>query len=95
MDYARAVRVLRAARNFSQKDLALNVGVEAAYLSMIEAGKRKPGRDLVERLSKACGVPVSLFFLLASESKDLQGVSADQANLLGKQLLDLLVTTGD
>lgn len=93
MNYARAIRMVRAVKNLSQKDLAALVGVDTSYLSMIEAGRRRPSGRVVESIAKATKVPVHLLTLLASETQDLKNVSGVQAQALGQQLLELLVAT--
>ena len=42
-------------RGFTQAELAEAVGIKAAYLSQIETGRRRPGRDLLPRLAEALG----------------------------------------
>lgn len=46
-----------------QEDLAALVGIDQAYVSLIEAGKRVPSDDLKKRLAKALKLrPVQLKF---------------------------------
>ena len=46
------MRMLRKERNLSQKDMARDIGVSAAYLSALEHGKRgKPSWELLQRIS--------------------------------------------
>lgn len=91
MNYAKAVRLLRATKDLTQKELAERAKIDPAYLSMIETGRRNPSRDMLERLAGAAEIPTSLLHLLASERDDLRNVSEKQAETLGKQLLELLV----
>lgn len=46
------MRILRRERNLSQKDMARDLGISAAYLSALEHGKRgKPSWELLQRIS--------------------------------------------
>jgi transcriptional regulator with XRE-family HTH domain len=91
MNYGRAFRVARAARRWSQKELAAAAGLDASYVSLIESEHRVPTLDAVSRLSKALGVPSHLMALLAADADELVGISAAQAGVLGRDLLDVLV----
>ena len=52
------LREWRAARHFSQLDLALSAGISARHLSCIETGKARPGRELLARLADALEMPL-------------------------------------
>ncbi len=52
------LRVYRAERNLSQSDLALALGVSSSAVSLIEAGKRFPGRLVTLKIRKMTGAPV-------------------------------------
>lgn len=90
MNYARAFRLIRSAKNLTMAELAVTLSVHESYISLIESGKRSPGRRLVERLSPSLGVPVHLFDLLASDAEDLRHVGPESAQEIGKLLLNLL-----
>jgi len=91
MNYGRAVRVVRAARNLSQTDLAARAGVDPSYISLIEKGERNPSVSKLHALSRALEVPGALLTLLASERRDLNNIDASTAGVLGMQLLRLLM----
>lgn len=52
------LREWRAARRWSQLDLALEAGVSARHLSCVETGKSQPSRDMVARLADALEMPL-------------------------------------
>lgn len=52
------LREWRAARRFSQLDLALEAGVSARHLSCVETGKAQPSREMVVRLADALEMPL-------------------------------------
>ena len=56
------IRSLRKAENLSQKKLALMVGVERSYLAKVEAGKRNPSIDIIEKIAHGLGVTLSELF---------------------------------
>ncbi len=54
------IKALRQAKGLSQQTLAARVGVTAAYITMLERGKKtNPSLDLLKKLAKALGVPVT------------------------------------
>lgn len=52
------LREWRAARRFSQLDLALETGISTRHLSCVETGKARASRDTVSRLADALGMPL-------------------------------------
>lgn len=91
MNYGSALRISRAARGFSQKKLAVAADLTPSYVSLIESGRRVPTMPVLEALAKALKIPLHLIVLLASEAKDLHGISESTAQELGDQLLRMLV----
>ena len=91
VSYGRAVRIVRAARGFSQKELASRAHVDPSYVSLLESEKRDPGVATVERLADALGVPPHLLSLLAAEETDLAHVSQDGAGTIAQHLLAALI----
>lgn len=55
------LRRRRQERGYSQRQLARLAGVSAAYISLIEQGRRAPGADVLDRLGPvlACNLRVS------------------------------------
>ena len=57
---SRVIKTLREDKGLSQKALATRVGVTDAYIAMLETGSRKnPSLDILKKLGKALGVPVT------------------------------------
>ena len=90
MNYGRALRIARAFRNLSQKELAQRTELDASYISLLEKNRRSPCQDAQERISKVLGVPASLMTLLGAGESELQGITEDQAKEVGKTLITLL-----
>jgi len=91
MNYGKAIRTVRAAKNMEQKELARLAELNASYISLIESNRRAPSPAALEALARALQVPLYLLMLLGSEEHDLHGVSEKEAALLGKQLLDVVL----
>jgi transcriptional regulator with XRE-family HTH domain len=58
-----AIKVVRTAAGMKQRDVAAKIGVTANYMSLVEGGKREPSLAFLNRLAKALGIPVGIFFL--------------------------------
>lgn len=91
MDYGRAVRVARSARNLSQKELAERLEVHPSLISHIEAGKRRPSTKTLEDIATTLQVPMYLLLLLGSEESDIRAIPAPDAAAIGQTLLKILV----
>lgn len=91
MKYGRALRIVRAAKGLSQKEVAERADLNPSYVSLLEKEARSPSVDTVSALATALEIPPHLFTLLASEDSDLIGIREEGAGVLGEQLLDLLL----
>ncbi|MEG2477156.1 helix-turn-helix domain-containing protein [Gordonibacter sp.] len=56
------IKQLREDSGLSQENLALMVNVERAYLAKIEAGKRNPTVDCLEKIVNGLGLNLPEFF---------------------------------
>lgn len=90
MDYGKALRVSRALSGIQQKDLAEQADLDASYISLIEKGRRKPSRKAINAISKALGMPPSLFTLLAAEQDDISLVEPVELERVRASLAELL-----
>jgi len=52
------LRVYRAKRDMTQVELAAVLGINPSHLSLIEAGRRFPGRELTRQIRALTGAPV-------------------------------------
>jgi transcriptional regulator with XRE-family HTH domain len=57
----RLLRLLRESLNLKQSDVADDLGISAAYLSLLESGKKDLNADMLERLCEKYNVPSYLF----------------------------------
>lgn len=54
------IKALREQKGVTQVELAKKARVTQSYVAMLEAGEKKnPSLDVVKRLAKALGVPVT------------------------------------
>lgn len=90
MNYPRAFRILRGMKGLKNMEFADLLGVHESYISLIESGKREPGRRLLEKLSAKLGVPIHLVDLLAADKADLKHIGPESAEAIGKLLLKLI-----
>jgi transcriptional regulator with XRE-family HTH domain len=72
----RAIKVLRAARGLSRKDVAEAAGISYPYLSEIENGAKPGSARALRPIAEALGVPLHELFAAAEEL--LGGESADR-----------------
>jgi len=92
MNFAKALRILRSARNISQKQLSRKAGLNPSYISLLEKNKRNPTLETLQRIVKALDVPIHLFFLLASDKDQLKKSSTNKKIDIAKTLLNVLLS---
>ena len=91
MNYGKAIRIARSIADISQGDLARRSGLDRSYLSLIEAEKRKPTVEKLEKISIALKIPFHLLTLLATGKQDSERISEERVVELAKQLTNLLM----
>jgi len=94
MDYSKAIRIARSLADMPQKELARRISIDASLISMIESGKRKPTRDVLERIADALDMPFHLLALLATEADDLGSNDSESLHRLAVGLGKLLLRGG-
>lgn len=95
MNYGKAIRVLRSVKNLEQQELATKVNLDSSYISLIEKGKRNPSPKTIIKISERLSVPLHLLALLASDKKDLKNISEKESTVIGRQLLEILISSQD
>ena len=91
MRYGKAIRICRAAKGLSQKELAAKAGIGSSHISLIEAGKRSPSLGTVEKICEALNVPTHLVMLLAADPRDVRAEHMENLKDLSGMILQLLV----
>lgn len=59
MNTSRQIRTLREQRNLSQEGFAEAIGKSRSLVAAWEAGRKEPGRDSLQAISRVFGVPMS------------------------------------
>jgi transcriptional regulator with XRE-family HTH domain len=95
MNYGKAVRISRSLADLSQRDLAAILETDASYISLIEANKREPSREFLERLADKLRIPMHLFVLLATEVEERGDENKHRLSELAQALVKLLFSTDE
>jgi transcriptional regulator with XRE-family HTH domain len=93
MNYANAIKVLRAARGISQRQLAEMVGCHSSYMSLIETNDRAPSISILSKIALALDIPSYLISILADPSFYLARSAPDSAEvsqIIGRAILNIL-----
>lgn len=64
---ANALRLIRVFHDLKQIELADKMGVSKSYISEIEAGKKSPSIQLIEKYSEEFKIPVSSILFFAEQ----------------------------
>ncbi len=59
---AKCMKTIREHLGLKQKELAQTLGIASGYISEIEAGKKNPGIDVLEKLHRLYNVNISYLF---------------------------------
>ena len=68
-----ALRLIRVFHDMKQNELAVKLGISKSHLSEIEAGKKQPTIDLINRYSSVFGIPSSSILFFAEKLEDPLG----------------------
>lgn len=91
MNYGRAIRLARVIRGLGQVELAERAGVDKSYLSMIEMGKRDPGRAVREQIESALDLPAGIIVVLGATPQEMERYSKAVREAFAGQVLDFIV----
>jgi transcriptional regulator with XRE-family HTH domain len=84
----RALRIIRAVRGITQKELARRVRVKPSYISLLEAGKRdNPSTEFLTRLSKEAVISELTIATLSMDYRELKLAPEEIKRDLGEFLL--------
>lgn len=79
----RTLKKLRAAAGIRQGEFASRVGITQSYLSAVEADKKTPSQELVEKMARELGLPSAGLFSLTASADE---VKPEYREILGKLL---------
>jgi transcriptional regulator with XRE-family HTH domain len=95
MNYGKAIRVTRALADISQRELAKVLETDPSYISLLEANKREPSREVLEKIAAAFNLPLHLLILLATEESDTGSPKEKRLSEIAGALANLLFTDDD
>lgn len=81
MRFGPAIRLARAAKGLSQRELAAKIDVGPSHVSLIEAGKRQPSISTLESVANALDIPHDLLMFVATVNEAMLDDPANQPML--------------
>jgi transcriptional regulator with XRE-family HTH domain len=78
----------------TQSELARRSSISLAYVSLIEQNKRDPTTSVSEAIARGLDMPLSILVFLASDKRELVGLSDEIREKLSRAALDLLKEPG-
>ena len=94
MNIGHAIKFSRQQRGLSIPALSKMAEISPSHLSLVERGKREPSLDMVERLCRELGIPMTLLVFLGAEPTDNVGLSEDVREKLSSAVIKLLQGRG-
>jgi transcriptional regulator with XRE-family HTH domain len=95
MKIGHLLKLIRARKEFTQKEMADRLGISQNYLSLIESYKKAPRRDKIAEFAKKLNISKEALFFASSEvpeelsSKEKKDFQKLQQNILAFLLFDL------
>jgi transcriptional regulator with XRE-family HTH domain len=89
MTLGNAIRRLRAAGGWSQKDFARRLEISPSYLSLIETDRREPALPLVRRIADALGLPATILFAAALGGGAARGTIGEEYDIALDRLVEV------
>lgn len=90
MNLGKAIRMCRKKRGLTQAKLATLSEISVSHLCLLEKDKRDPSLSVVNSISDALKVPVSVLVLLASQHKEIKELSENQIEELSRNIMGIL-----
>ena len=67
--FGRSVRRFRERTRYSQERFANAIGIHRSYMWSIERGRANPSLDIIARIARGLGVPISKLFEAAERER--------------------------
>lgn len=68
----KTLKRLRAAAGIRQGDFAVRLGITQSYLSTVEAERKTPSPELVEKIAREFGIPAAGLYSMAASADDVK-----------------------
>jgi len=92
MNIGLAIKNLRRSRGIKQGEMAKSIGMNDAYLSLIEGGKRTPTIDMLRRIADCFDIPLSILFWFTIERDEISEEKREAYDTL-KPTIDTMITS--
>lgn len=90
----RALKVVRQYHNINQTQLADRLSISTSYLSELEAGKKEPTLDILQRYSAVFNVPLSSLVVFSETLDGAHNVSKARS-FISKKMVKILEWIAD
>ena len=92
MNIGKSIKELRTIiyPNLNAGEFAKLIGVTQAYISLLEANKRKPSLELLNTISEVFKTPTAIIFWFAIEEKEIRKERLESFNIV-KPIIDDLI----
>ncbi len=90
MNIGSALKKCRKLRGLTQEKLAEATSLSIAHICLIEKNKREPSLNVLESISNALRIPLSILIFLASENGDIKELKIKYIKSLSKNIMDLI-----
>ena len=71
MDYGKGMMIARTKAGMSKRQLAKMVGVDASFITHIEAGRKRPSLDTMEKAAQVLGMPTLVLILKIAKALEV------------------------
>ena len=90
----RALKVVRQYHNINQTQLAGKLSISTSYLSELEAGKKEPTLDILQRYSDVFNVPLSSLVVFSETLDGTHNISKARS-FISKKMVKILEWIAD
>jgi transcriptional regulator with XRE-family HTH domain len=77
MNIGKAIKLCRTSKNVRLLDVAQKTGLSISYLSLVEQGKREANFKILEKISSALDIPMSILIFLGSDNSEFKEISPE------------------
>ena len=82
MDIGKVIKSIRKDKGLNQIELATNVEITQAYLSLIEKNKKEPNLSTLKKISNELDVPLPILFFLSLDEEDIPEKKKEAFNMI-------------
>ena len=90
MNLAKAIKMCRMKRGYTQAELARLSDVSVSHLSLLETNKRDPSLSVINSISDALRIPASVLLFLASQHEEILELNEKQIEELSRNIMGIM-----